>query len=204
MKINSWTRWYCLIHTHINTPKQSACGPTTTAVRRVDVHQCQGHEIAPYAAWLWVRVQELITSNNRIIFDSFTQAKLTWNFRVSSEIFLLALMWTGIAGRCLVTIQSRDRQIYVRSHDSVGFCRPRPRSIFRSMLPLRPWWILDTTHYQSLGFCLIVLLKYVFGFLIVNTHGGICKTWNPPMEHLHQVCPWIHPKIHYKKGNTLL
>ena len=38
------------VHTHINSPKQSACGPTTAAVRRVDVHQCQGHEIAPDAA----------------------------------------------------------------------------------------------------------------------------------------------------------
>ena len=28
------------------------------------MHQCQGHEIAPDAAWLWVRVQELIISNN--------------------------------------------------------------------------------------------------------------------------------------------
>ena len=43
--------WYAVslgarVHTHINMPNQSACGPTTTAVRRVDVHQCQGHEIA--------------------------------------------------------------------------------------------------------------------------------------------------------------
>ena len=52
-------------HTRINTPNQSACEPTTTAVRRVDVHQCQGHEIAPYVAWLWVRLQQLNISNNR-------------------------------------------------------------------------------------------------------------------------------------------
>ena len=39
MKINSWTRWYCYwyavslgasVHTHINTPNQSTCGPTTS------------------------------------------------------------------------------------------------------------------------------------------------------------------------------
>ena len=54
------------VYTPINTPNQSACGPTTTAVRRVDVHQCQGHEVAPDAAWLWVRVQELIISNNNM------------------------------------------------------------------------------------------------------------------------------------------
>ena len=66
------TAWYAVslgasVHTYINTPNQSACGPTTTAVRRVDVHQCQGHEIAPDAACLWIRVQELIISNNNLI-----------------------------------------------------------------------------------------------------------------------------------------
>ena len=45
------TAWYAVSlgasgHTHINTPNQSACEPTTTVVRRVDVHQFQGHEIA--------------------------------------------------------------------------------------------------------------------------------------------------------------
>ena len=45
------TAWYAIslgasIHTHTNTPNQSACGPTTTAVRRVVVHQFQGLEIA--------------------------------------------------------------------------------------------------------------------------------------------------------------
>ena len=63
------TAWYAVslsasVHTHINTPNQSVCGPTTTAVRGADVHLCQGYEIAPDATWLWVRVQELIISNN--------------------------------------------------------------------------------------------------------------------------------------------
>ena len=45
------TAWYAVslgasVRTHINTPNQSACEPTTTAVR----HQCQGHEIAPDTA----------------------------------------------------------------------------------------------------------------------------------------------------------
>ena len=83
MKINSWTRWYCLVrsqslreHTHTHKYARTKhlwtnhnCSSTSY------VHQCQGHEIAPDAAWLWVRVQELIISNNTFSiyhFHSFT------------------------------------------------------------------------------------------------------------------------------------
>ena len=46
------------------------------------MHQCQGHEIAPDAAWLWVHVQEIIISNNtdKNINTVCATILLTWLF----------------------------------------------------------------------------------------------------------------------------
>ena len=115
MKINSRTRWYCLVRsqswrerTHAHKyaqPKRLWTNQNCSSARWcASMHQCQGHEIAPDAAWLWVRVQELIISinnkfwHNSICYHSPLSSVPTrcWiNYTIAVSV-LLTSTWTCV------------------------------------------------------------------------------------------------------------